>query len=98
MLRIANVRQYVFEKVESLTSFKDEGKMKGKFDLALSSEVYQRLDGGQQAYLDNLKIKADNFAVFAPNGGNSSHAELSGLKSVYLEELLKLSHARTVIV
>jgi len=87
--QLIDAKMVVFEKVENLTSFKDEGIMKGKFDLALSSEVYQRLDGGQQAYIDNLRIKADNLAIFVPNQGNSSHAELSGLKSVYLEGLLK---------
>jgi len=79
----------VFQKVENIASFKDENIIKGKYDLALSSEVFQRLGDNKQAYLDNLRIKADNLAIFAPNQGNSSHAELSGLKSVCLEELLR---------
>jgi hypothetical protein len=87
--QILDAKTVVFEEIESLRSFKVESIIKGKFDLALSSEVYQRLDGGQQIYLNNLRANAKNLAVFAPNRGNSSHAELSGLKSVYLTDLIK---------
>lgn len=60
-----------------------------KFDLALSSEVYQRLDGDQAKYISNLKHLARNIAIFAPNRGNRSHVRLSGLRSVGLEDLLE---------
>lgn len=60
-----------------------------KFDLALSSEVYQRLEGAQSRYISNLKRLAKNIAIFAPNQGNGSHIRLSGLRSVGLEDLLE---------
>jgi hypothetical protein len=59
-----------------------------RFDLALSSEVYQRLDGAEGRYVANLNRLARNIAIFAPNRGNGSHVRLSGLRSVGLEELL----------
>jgi hypothetical protein len=60
----------------------------GEFDLALSSEVFQRLDGAQGTYVSSLKRLAKNFAIFVPNRGNESHSNLSGLRSVDLRELL----------
>jgi hypothetical protein len=70
-----------------------------RFDLALSSEVLQRLDKSKKTYISNLIKVAKNFAIFAPNRGNESHANLSGLKSVWLEELLRhcQEHSETQI-
>lgn len=93
-------KRVLFLKAEQMAEFKNESLMKEKFDLALSSEVFQRLDGGKENYLSNLMRLAKNFALFAPNSGNSSHANLSGLKSVRLEELLKFfqkAHLRTTL-
>jgi hypothetical protein len=83
-------KKVLFIKAEQMAEFKNESLLEEEFDLALSSEVFQRLDGGKETYLSNLKRLAKNFALFAPNSGNSSHAKLSGLKSIHLEELLKL--------
>lgn len=59
-----------------------------KFDLALSSEVFQRLDGNQDTYISNLIDIAENFVIFAPNQENESHAKISGLNGTKLDELL----------
>ena len=77
-------------KVDNIAEFNNDDRVfKKKFDLALSSEVLQRLNGARETYISNLKKSAKNFAVFAPNRGNKSHALLSGLNSIYLEDLLK---------
>ena len=78
-----------FFKIDRLTEFNNGNIWKQKFDLALCSEVLQRLDSEQKSYLANVKKIAKNLALFAPNRGNKSHADLSGLKSIFLEELLK---------
>lgn len=85
-----NDTNIVLTQVDSVVDFNNHSDLLNeRFDLALSSEVLQRLDGAQETYISNLKKAARNFAVFAPNSGNESHANLSGLKGVYLEELLK---------
>jgi hypothetical protein len=82
-------RNVLFLKADQIAEFNDKNLKERKIDLALSSEVYQRLDGAQKTYFSNLWKLSKNFAIFAPNRANSSHAELSGLKSVYLDDLLK---------
>lgn len=82
-------RNVLFLKADQLTEFNNKNLKERKFDLALSSEVYQRLDGTHKNYLSNLGRLSKNYAIFAPNRANSSHAELSGLGSVYLDDLLK---------
>ncbi len=77
-----------FMKTDNLARF-GEALNVGVFDLALSSEVLQRLDGEREVYISNLTRIAKNIAIFVPNRGNESHADLSGLNSIYLEELLK---------
>jgi len=85
-----NDTNIVLTQVDSVADFNNHNNLfNERFDLALSSEVLQRLDGAHEKYFSNLKKAAGNFAVFAPNSGNESHANLSGLKGVYLEELLK---------
>lgn len=79
----------MFLKADDLAEFNNDNLTGGKFDLALSSEVFQRLDGVQGIYISNLKRVAKHFAIFVPNRGNESHASLSGLNSVHLEELLR---------
>lgn len=82
-------KKVIFLKVDQLAKFDEETFLEGRFDLALSSEVFQRLDEGQSVYISNLKSVATHFAVFVPNRGNESHANRSGLRSLYLAELLK---------
>jgi hypothetical protein len=63
-----------------------------RYDLALCCEVLQRLDAKQQsAYFSQLNKYAKKAVVFAPNGGNPQHAGLSGLRTVTLDQLLKLA-------
>lgn len=58
------------------------------FDLALSSEVLQRLAPREQAgYVSRLLTLAPQVALFAPNGDNNAHVQHSGLAGVPLEEL-----------
>lgn len=60
----------------------------GRFDLALSSEVLQRLVPGRRfGYLQRLRELARTVAVFAPNAANRAHTEISGLGGIALEEL-----------
>jgi hypothetical protein len=61
----------------------------GTFDLALSCEVLQRLGSARDRYISRLWDTSRNIAVFVPNGGNSAHAEHSGLRGLCAEELLR---------
>jgi len=87
--RIFNDTKLIFLKVDQIEKFRNHSLTETKFDLALSSEVYQRLEGDQENYISNLKRLSKNFAIFAPNNGNESHTTLSGLKSVHLKDLLR---------
>lgn len=78
----------LFLKTDQMEEFRSQSFGQGEFDLALSSEVLQRLDRARRDYISNIKRLAKNFALFAPNQENESHASLSGLKGVTLEELL----------
>ena len=80
----------VLLKADQIEIFNNEGLFDGEFDLALSSEVLQRLDATRRrTFISNVKKTAKNFAIFVPNRGNESHANLSGLNSISLRELLK---------
>lgn len=58
------------------------------FDLVVSCEVFQRLDAeNQKRYLKSCARAGRNIVIFTPNGGNPSHAELSGLNTVKLNDL-----------
>jgi len=59
-----------------------------RFDLALSSEVVQRLGEDRDAYISGLQRLAKHAAVFAPNGANAAHARRSRLAGLGLEELV----------
>ncbi|MFP4081639.1 MAG: hypothetical protein ACLFVG_02665 [Candidatus Aminicenantes bacterium] len=76
-----------FLKTERIERFTGLSSKNRRFDLALSSEVLQRLDGARGIYISNLIRLAENFALFAPNRENRSHARWSGLSGVSLEEL-----------
>jgi hypothetical protein len=72
----------------------------GRFDLAVSSEVLQRLSPDQRSrYVCRLMERAAVVALFAPNAGNASHTGISGLSGLTLAELKSLfvapaAHAR----
>ena len=91
--RLFDESKIIFIQADKIAEFNNQSLTGGKFDLALSSEVLQRLDGAQGIYISNLKRVAHNFAIFVPNRRNESHANLSGLNSVYLEELLQYCQA-----
>lgn len=89
-----------FISTDDIARFEKAVTVHGHFDLALSSEVLQRLNGDRAVYIACLRRLSTQFAIFAPNRGNESHAKLSGLRSVYLEELLKYcreEHSRVKI-
>lgn len=62
------------------------------FDLAISSEVMQRLPENQRnPYLTHLTTCASTIALFMPNGDNAAHTDISGLSGLELQELQTLS-------
>ena len=63
-----------------------------EFDLCLASEVLQRLEPTARAeYISHLRRLATNIALFAPNGGNAAHTNISGLSGVTLTEMRQLA-------
>ena len=67
----------------------------GSYDLALSSEVLQRLDEAARfSYVANVQRVAQRLAVFCPNADNPAHTNLSGLTGVTKEELGAYAGAR----
>jgi hypothetical protein len=85
-------KKVTYCQLEHLEHFYSEVTPQGKFDLILSNEVIQRLDlnEAQEIYISNIKRLGKNFVFFVPNGGNDSHVNFSGLKSLHLDELLTL--------
>lgn len=68
------------------------------YDLVVSCEVFQRLcEESQKNYLSSCAQAGRNIIIFAPNGGNPSHAELSGLKTVKLNRLEQLARETDLI-
>ena len=68
----------------------------GRFDLAVSSEVLQRLTPEQRLlYTARLQDLAPRLALFSPNAGNESHVGLSGLDGLRSEELGELFDQNT---
>ncbi len=64
------------------------GELAGQFDLALSSEVLQRIATDQRpAYLSGLRSRAGALAIFCPNVANSAHTNISGLSGLSIEAL-----------
>ena len=64
------------------------GELNGQFDLALSSEVLQRIATDQRsAYLFGLRSRAGALAIFCPNAANSAHTNISGLSGLSIEAL-----------
>lgn len=63
-------------------------ELDGRFDLAVSSEVLQRLSpADRRAYVSRLLALSPKVALFAPNAANDAHVGLSGLAGVQPEEL-----------
>lgn len=61
------------------------------FDLCLGSEVLQRLERkDRKRYAERLVKLAPALGLFAPNGDNPSHTNLSGLSGLGLTELRAL--------
>lgn len=69
-------------------------ELKGQFDLAISSEVLQRLAGEQKQYTQRLQHIASHVALFAPNGDNQAHVTHSGLAGVRLDEMRQLLNTK----
>jgi hypothetical protein len=68
----------------------------GRFDLAVSSEVLQRLPAGDRShYACTLLERATAVALFAPNAGNASHTGISGLSGLTPAEMASLFGAET---
>ena len=60
----------------------------GPFDLAVASEVLQRLAPAARAgYVARLRALCGGVALFAPNGDNPAHTAISGLSGLTLAEL-----------
>lgn len=80
--------EILFLKADRIEEFNNLSSGNSEFDLALSSEVIQRLDEARGTYVSSIKRLAKNFALFAPNRENEAHARLSGLSGISLKELL----------
>jgi hypothetical protein len=75
-----------------LTDLDTLSAIAGHFDLALSSEVLQRLSpAGRQSYVSRLGTLASAAALFCPNAGNRAHNTHSGLAGLRLEEIRTLT-------
>ncbi len=63
----------------------------GRFDLALSSEVLQRLSSEDRAsYVARLRELCGSLALFGPNADNEAHNSRSGLGGLSLDEMRRL--------
>lgn len=66
------------------------------FDLCLGSEVLQRLSAdAREGYVQSLARAAAPVAMFAPNGDNPSHTNISGLSGLGLNEMRGLGEIIT---
>ncbi|WP_420644338.1 hypothetical protein [Candidatus Leptofilum sp.] len=69
----------------------DLGEIAPEFDLCLGSEGLQRLDASDRPeYLRHVWRLASRAALFAPNGDNMAHTNISGLAGVTLAEMQEL--------
>jgi hypothetical protein len=72
-------------------SMDDLSAVSGSFDLAISSEVLQRLGVDEPAnYVGQVNEMATAVALFTPNGDNPAHTNISGLSGLRLSELQNL--------
>jgi hypothetical protein len=73
------------------TSLADLAELTDSFDLAISSEVLQRLDEADRPrYVARLGELATAVALFCPNADNPAHTNLSGLHGLTLAQLQAL--------
>lgn len=70
-----------------IDDFSRIGEVLGVFDLCVTSEMLQRLNGNVQAVIQTLIHTARNLALFVPNANNPAHNQLSGLAGLRLEQL-----------
>ena len=74
-----------------LTDLPRLATLAGRFDLAVSSEVLQRLASAERpAYVAALRARAGALALFAPNADNPAHTGRSGLAGLRLDEMRAL--------
>lgn len=72
----------------NLSEIGDLENLRGSFDVCLSSEVLQRVDPTMRPrHLTHLKKLSRRLALFAPNGDNPAHTNISGLKGLRLSQL-----------
>ncbi len=85
----------VTPKTMLVTSITALDELDAAFDLCISSEVLQRQAADERpAYVQRLRELGTAVAIFAPNGDNPAHAEISGLASIRLDELHTFFAAR----
>lgn len=79
----------------SLTHLADLSPIDEAFDLCLGSEGLQRLDADDRPdYVRHVRRLASRAALFAPNGDNMAHTNISGLAGVTLGEMQQLVGAQ----
>lgn len=75
----------------SLAHLADLSPINEPFDLCLGSEGLQRLDADDRPdYVRHVRRLAAGAALFAPNGDNMAHTNISGLAGVTLAEMQQL--------
>lgn len=75
----------------SVPNLADLSELTTGFDLCLGSEGLQRLDAADRPdYVRHVQRLAKHSALFAPNGDNMAHANISGLSGVTLAEMQQL--------
>lgn len=78
--------------VRPISSWSELPETLPPFDLAISSEVLQRLPvDTRPMYVDGLRRQADHLAIFTPNADNPAHTDRSGLGGLSLAELTALA-------
>lgn len=75
----------------SVSKLADLSELDPGFDLCLGSEGLQRLASDDRPdYVRHVRRVASSAALFAPNGDNMAHANISGLAGVTLAEMQQL--------
>lgn len=83
--------QVEFQLMEDLTLPNSQGR---KFAWAICNEVLQRFDAdGMLRYVRRLAESAETITLFAPNGDNASHTNVSGLSGLQLAQMEQLMAA-----
>lgn len=60
-------------------------------DIIISCEVLQRLDNTSKTeYVNFILRNTKKYIIFVPNGKNQAHKNISGLRSLYLEQLMEV--------